>query len=664
MRQELWDICPPANAVAIFSDLFKQTLESLTLRYLNEFPTYRRLDQFRLDIGVILYTTYELMFHVSSSSGQLLNLESVAHSQPYFTIHSCCCKLLAILAVTTSSLTDLYKVYKKIYHKKSRRRKQTTDSEEETGYYSYWLSWLQPDTIPRNVTRLCDMQTTTALYLQIKLMLAQPEHQWHNLIQVITMKNFTLPIMMLTQGNLNVSTLGRTSVTTTVNTSHSSSTSASTSSTCRLAFCDGACDLLNVEHLFEPFIMVLLHCNKPSSLYNVLLPVIDRGNQWSLLNSDTFYQNMKTEMPQWMQVLTTIIADKMDAVIASVVTKVSNSLSQSNDMDIRDYMQSFPCGCMLDEELSLKKEVNYSEMIVREVLIKLPTAVSQLNISVCVALQQLGNHLQEQTPYVSDISDRFVLQTLGFTLSDSLSNQKYLEEINEGTIPSEVLACLKASAECVYAALSKGTDVTHLKLSKQHMQCLTENHHWIAEQIEEVVHNVKNRESLWPDLDVDGSTAENFAEFATTNIVADILETKKGETYLRQIHNLICNNQNWIFFSLDIHEYLDQSLPLEQQTFIPDILDHSDERAKAKQNPLALYNRIGNFLIDFDLIRRKTEDVTGLLQSDLGLTDLSFASLLQHRPDFQDETQLDATEKRHVKLLKGKFHIVSGEDTL
>ena len=72
-----------------------------------------------------------------------------------------------------------------------------------------------------------------------------------------------------------------------------------------------------------------------------------------------------------------------------------------------------------------------------------------------------------------------------------------------------------------------------------------------------------------------------------------------GETYLRQIYNLIANNQQWIFFSMDIHETLDQQHQVEKPVFVPDIMDHTDERAKARRNPLTQYNRIGNFKIDF-----------------------------------------------------------------
>ena len=34
---------------------------------------------------------------------------------------------------------------------------------------------------------------------------------------------------------------------------------------------------------------------------------------------------------------------------------------------------------------------------------------------------------------------------------------------------------------------------------------------------------------MWPDLDVDGGTAESFMEFACTGIVNDILNISKGK---------------------------------------------------------------------------------------------------------------------------------------
>lgn len=102
------------------------------------------------------------------------------------------------------------------------------------------------------------------------------KHSIHNtvlLIQVIAMKDFTLPIMILTQSNL---TVQPPSTQDTSDTVAQVSTNTSKSTKCQLAFCDGICYLHDIEHLFEPFIMVLKDCNKPTALYNLLLPVIDR----------------------------------------------------------------------------------------------------------------------------------------------------------------------------------------------------------------------------------------------------------------------------------------------------------------------------------------------------------------------------------------------------
>lgn len=72
-----------------------------------------------------------------------------------------------------------------------------------------------------------------------------------------------------------------------------------------------------------------------------------------------------------------------------------------------------------------------------------------------------------------------------------------------------------------------------------------------------------------------------------------------GENYLRQIYNVIGNNQEWIFSSLDIHEVLSEVSLERSLSFVPDITDRIDERAQARRNPLKAYNKIGNSQIDF-----------------------------------------------------------------
>lgn len=89
-------------------------------------------------------------------------------------------------------------------------------------------------------------------------------------MQVVTTKDLTLPIMILTQSDIEIAKAITSSGEAT------SSTEKNSIGKCQLAFCDGICYLHDVEHLFEPFIMILKDCNKPTALYNLLLPVIER----------------------------------------------------------------------------------------------------------------------------------------------------------------------------------------------------------------------------------------------------------------------------------------------------------------------------------------------------------------------------------------------------
>lgn len=113
--------------------------------------------------------------------------------------------------------------------------------------------------------------------------------------KALAMKDLTLPIMILTQPNLQIQKSHQPKTDTpnstpqhytaafsnpayeTNNEPHPSPSSLD--GRCELEFCDGDClpAVENTASLFEPFLMVLSNCNKPAALYNVILPVINRS---------------------------------------------------------------------------------------------------------------------------------------------------------------------------------------------------------------------------------------------------------------------------------------------------------------------------------------------------------------------------------------------------
>ena len=62
-------------------------------------------------------------------------------------------------------------------------------------------------------------------------------------------------------------------------------------------------------------------------------------------------------MPEWMEVVTDIVADSLLPVITSTIVKVSDSTLQLNtsELSIKDFMNKLPCGCDIDSELSQSK---------------------------------------------------------------------------------------------------------------------------------------------------------------------------------------------------------------------------------------------------------------------------------------------------------------------
>ena len=75
-----------------------------------------------------------------------------------------------------------------------------------------------------------------------------------------------------------------------------------------------------------------------------------------------------------------------------------------------------------------------------------------------------------------------------------------------------------------------------------------------------------------------------------------------GKYHLQLIYNLIENNRDWIYSSLDIREQGgDNSDPLSSNTvnFVSDVSSRRDREYEELKNPLKLYRRIGFSDIDF-----------------------------------------------------------------
>ena len=114
---------------------------------------------------------------------------------------------------------------------------------------------------------LDDMQTTSALYLQLKLFSVEPEPNFPMMLQALLMKDFTLPIMILTQPMGKLKKVQ----------SQASLPSKSCGRVCCLGEQCHSITRSQAQNLFIPFVTVLIKCTcSPDALGKVLLSVIGR----------------------------------------------------------------------------------------------------------------------------------------------------------------------------------------------------------------------------------------------------------------------------------------------------------------------------------------------------------------------------------------------------
>ncbi|KAG9354333.1 hypothetical protein JZ751_001038 [Albula glossodonta] len=141
LRSDLWAVLPSGLAQEVLAQVLSQTLELLVQRYSQACPSYNRTQQMRADITAILLCVEQLMWSVCDSSDALLRPDPYA--RPCISsIHSLCNQLLAVLAIVTSPLPELYKIFNGGSDGELPSKAHETPSYNQS---TLWLRLLSPD---------------------------------------------------------------------------------------------------------------------------------------------------------------------------------------------------------------------------------------------------------------------------------------------------------------------------------------------------------------------------------------------------------------------------------------------------------------------------------------------------------------------------------------
>ncbi|XP_062617081.1 uncharacterized protein KIAA0825-like [Saccostrea cucullata] len=628
LRHDLWTICPPRLSQDLFGQVLQNSIQILSQRYSQSKPSYRRTSQFRSDIITILLCASELLFPACNSVSMYLDPGS--SQLPHYSIHNFCSTLLADMAIVASPLEILYKIYKRGFHELPEQPLSglSSPTAKVMGSNTNWLSWIQPTIFQAGHKHYFDMRTTTALYFHCKLLLSQPQIDWAKVLQAFIMKDFTLPILFLTQ-----------SVTT------DSSSKGNT---------DNSLDHEKVGETFSVITKVLTQCpHFKESVAKVLVPVINRCNEWKLLDTKTQI-GLESAVPVWMETVFTLLDPFIHSILKPLL--VSVVLDSNTGPPIRPIMSvlaDLPCGCRPQFSAPYKSKTSESEKeamdaLLRQVVGYMSDNVYSIPNTVCIILRALQEHCianNIKTPHHCA-----GLKILGTCLRRRLQDKGYLERITGLTLNHKQVEDLKSLADCIYYVLinTKAKSNATPKLGGKFCK---ENKEWVHSKIQSITAYLNNVIFEISDHTIlEGATNEYMKQLFTL-AASNILDSPTGQADLTCLYGLIANNFAWLEKQFDIQfvlpPYGTEDVP---QFSLRMEVDHPREFDACKE-----YEMIGSRKFDHATVENYDINWQDLLSSDLGISEFGFRSLLYNRHEMQDGAYLEEQEKKPVETLKSVY---------
>ncbi|KAL5005817.1 hypothetical protein ScPMuIL_016975 [Solemya velum] len=624
VQYDLWAMCPPRLAQSLYSTLLNDSLFVLCHRYGQAKPSFRRHPQIRYDITAILLCAVELLYPACPSVSRFLDV-SQSHS-PHYNIHNSCATLLSVMAIMSCPLDDLYRFYKKLHSQRG------MIADKNCGSNTDWLAWIQPGLVQLGLKHYDDMQTTNALFLHLRLLLSQPEPHWPMIMQVLIMKDYTLPILFLTHSILKFGCSKP-------DRSQDSAVGKTTA----------------VMDLFKAVLRTLCTCsNFPDAVTKVIIPVIDRCNDWAVFDMKTVFQG-KEKVPLWMKALFHLLESFIHGLLKPVLEKILTDPSKSAAVSsIVSAIDELPCGCApYPIPVTRKKKQDGHKGVVDGCVMMLLNQLADNIMSLPTPVCMLFRTIQEQCA-AQDMMTPFNaagLKILAVCIQQSLSDTDYIKEIT-GVAPNEgQLDQLTLIGNSAYHLLINGTS-RGAGISNESGKLGKEQKEFVMKTINRVVEHVNNDVFEIPDASILERATAEFSNSLFTMLSSTVMDAAKGYHDLLLLYHLIVNNSEWLNQQLSIHLTLPCYKPSDSEFKL-----NISNSATPSFNPLVEFESIGKQKFDHESIIAFNFPWKDLIHSDLGLSKYGMRSLVLNRPEVQDGEVLKDSEKKPVAFLKSVLDV-------
>ncbi|XP_068594737.1 uncharacterized protein KIAA0825 homolog [Brachionichthys hirsutus] len=626
LRSDLWAVLPAGIAKEVLGQVLSETLQLLVQRYAEARPSYQRHLQIRCDITALLLYVEHLMWSLCESP------EALLHPNPHpadaitdwpSRIHSQCEQLVTVLVVVTAPLSLLHRIFMTDLPK-------APEPREPSSAVAHWLNAINPELFTERVVR-DGLEGQAAARCQLRLLTSDPGLNPRLLLRTLLHQNCHLPRTLLENSH----------------------------------FCQSCLDLSTDGcEAGDDFIVALFNLfsclnNAPKALTHVLQPYLEkRARMW-----DDLYTlgDTTAAAPVVISCVRATVSTSAKSLLVHVVSMVTG-WQASEEPSGPLFKWSVPEGVLekipkkwkyapleaRGNEPGANALISLTVQTLSFILTNLPLAVASVPLPVrylfLMAEKQLSQHSRQLR-----LMGLLIWALLG-CLIQSLEDPQTLEQISGLTLDMCAKEPLSLLAECLQAVMGiQQKGVPKPSLHKV-LQTLEEKRpKWTSMQLQKA-------RKLCSDSVVEegGESRVAAAELTEQKIGLMLLEVchkAGGSDYLRQIYHIIQGNEELLMRKLG-----GSSNSLSDNPRLVNF-DFDSERLADAFNPLHQFDHIGKKKLDQSAVISWAWDWPRLLPAYLGMSRVTFRTLLANRWEMQNGAEVDDGDQAMVEGLR-RAHLV------
>ncbi|XP_062925345.1 uncharacterized protein KIAA0825 homolog isoform X2 [Mobula hypostoma] len=600
LRYDLWTAVPSKVAQQLLAEVLSETLAILASRYSQCHPTYKRMALIRFDITAILLCTENLLWSVCHSAEELFQpSDDVPHW--ILNIHNHCNALLAVLAVLTSPLDELYEVFCDGFceHNSEPQLKPVNSGLLE------WLHWIQPSFSYESPSSLsCDKISIQQL---LALLLAQPSCDLNLLLQILVFQDCLVPRILLN----NISIDQENFYEKYVKEKDSDQQSA----------------------LIEAIVMVITHCKLlPRSLGVVLEDYMEKHQLQNKLCSLSVED--ESVVPRYLHLF---VSKAIKETLRHVISLLH--MWQALENSGKCHKQVLPENLLskipkewdyLPREFKRRECGKNFTKLAAQVFSVLIDDLPAIIASLPSTIKYLFTLAQRKFPSnIPELRNSSLLWHVITVICRTLEDGNAMELLSGVTIDRWTKEKLVLMSDCLLSVVGQQKDNPKPVIQKV-INCLEKQRpKWIEVQLQ----NAKqfcSESAFLTDKDSIAQEKCSWAELTEQKIhlmLLDICHQPGGNEYLRQIYHIIQLNEDWLKEQIYSHCFSHENMTTRRSRYLA--LHGVQEHLMF--NPLHIFNHIGCMNFNQSTITEWNWDWSKVLRSNLGLSQLTFRTLLANR---------------------------------